>query len=125
MHEAILANIAALTRLCTQAPRGVSRQHSNAGAQHACPQVAEIQGRLSEARTALAPWKEKLQALHGARDVSATELQLLTDQATADQRRLEEARPLNLVHACSSACVRGSGLDSCGATASLLQHGWT
>ena len=52
-------------------------------------QVAEIQERLTQARSALAPWMDERQTIAGARDVAATELKLLTEEAGADQKRLD------------------------------------
>ena len=52
-------------------------------------QVSEIQARLSAARTAMAPWREQMAAICGARNVDATQLRLLVDEASAGQRRLD------------------------------------
>ena len=53
-------------------------------------QTQAVQEKLSEARTALAPWTEKMAAIRNARNIDATELKLLSDNASSAQRRLDD-----------------------------------
>ena len=65
--------------------------------------MSEIQARLSAARTAMAPWREQMAAICGARDLDATQLRLLVEEASAGQRRL------NTVEAELAALLDGAG----------------
>jgi chromosome segregation ATPase len=54
-------------------------------------QTAEVQQRLTEVRTAAAPWRAKLQSIREERDFAATQADLLRKSMTDSGKRLEEA----------------------------------
>lgn len=54
-------------------------------------QTAEVQQRLTEARTAAAPWRTKLQAIREERDLAATQADLLRKSMAGSGTRREEA----------------------------------
>eukprot|EP00892_Ulva_mutabilis_P006902 jgi/Ulvmu1/4584/UM002_0313.1 len=56
----------------------------------ACVQVKEVQARLTEARTALAPWQAKMQAIRNERQLAETKAELLRKQASAATTRRGE-----------------------------------
>lgn len=53
-------------------------------------QVKEVQARLTEARTALAPWHEKMRAIDNQRQLAGTKAELLRKQASAATTRRDE-----------------------------------
>lgn len=54
-------------------------------------QTAEVQQRLTQARTAAAPWRTKLQAIREEHDLAATQADLLRKSMAGSGTRREEA----------------------------------